>query len=94
MSFNLVASSALRRLTVAIALLATLPVVRAQNVVVKLATLAPEGSSWHLTLKEMGEEWKKVSNGRVTLRIYPGGVVGDEAEMISKIRLGTITRRR
>jgi len=38
----------------------------------------------------MGEEWKKISNGQVTLRIYPGGVVGDEAEMVSKIRLGSI----
>ena len=80
----------LRRLMVAAVLLAALPAARAQHVVIKLATLAPEGSSWHLILKEMGEEWKKVSNGRVTLRIYPGGVVGDEAEMISKIRLGTI----
>src|SRR3972149_1441278 len=45
-------------------------------VVVKMATLAPEGSSWHRVLQEMGEEWKKVSGGKVTLRIYPGGVVG------------------
>ncbi|MFZ2640954.1 MAG: TRAP transporter substrate-binding protein DctP [Verrucomicrobiia bacterium] len=90
MSLTIFVSSALRPLLAAVVLLAALPAGRAQNVVVKLATLAPEGSSWHLTLKEMGEEWKKVSNGRVTLRIYPGGVVGDEAEMISKIRLGTI----
>ncbi|MBI5396961.1 MAG: TRAP transporter substrate-binding protein DctP [Verrucomicrobia bacterium] len=74
----------------AAALALALPAARAQNVVIKLATLAPEGSSWHLILKEMGEEWKKVSNGRVTLKIYPGGVVGDEAEMVSKMRLGTI----
>lgn len=67
-----------------------LPAAQAQKVVIKLATLAPDGSSWHLILKEMGEEWRKVSDGRVTLRIYPGGVVGDEAEMVSKIRLGTI----
>ena len=71
-------------------LAAALPAARAQKVVIKLATLAPEGSSWHLILKEMGEEWKKVSDGRVTLKIYPGGVVGDEGEMISKVRLGTI----
>jgi len=90
MSFNILASSALRRLLAASVLLAALPAARAQNVTVKLATLAPEGSSWHLILKEMGEEWRKVSNGRVTLKIYPGGVVGDEGEMISKIRLGTI----
>ena len=58
--------------------------------IIKLATLAPEGSSWHLILKEMGDQWRQVSNGRVLLKIYPGGVVGDETEMVSKMRLGTI----
>ena len=90
MSFNIIGLPALRRWMAVVVLLAALPAARAQHVTIKLATLAPEGSSWHLILKEMGEEWKKVSNGRVTLKIYPGGVVGDEGEMISKIRLGTI----
>src|SRR4030067_516823 len=46
--------------------------------VIKMATLAPEGSSWHRVLLEMGEDWKKVSGGTVVLRIYPGGGAGDE----------------
>jgi TRAP-type C4-dicarboxylate transport system substrate-binding protein len=59
-------------------------------VVVKMATLAPEGSSWFRVLQEMGEEWRKASDGAVTLRIYPGGVAGDEDAMIRKIRIGQI----
>ena len=59
-------------------------------VVVKMATLAPEGSSWHRVLQEMGEEWEKVSGGKVTLRIYPGGVVGDEGTMLRKMRVGQL----
>jgi TRAP-type C4-dicarboxylate transport system substrate-binding protein len=58
--------------------------------VVKMATLAPEGSSWYRVLKEMGEDWKKASGGAVTLRIYPGGVAGDEDAMIRKMRVGQI----
>jgi len=58
--------------------------------VVKMATLAPEGSSWYRVLQEMGDEWRKASGGAVTLRIYPGGVAGDEDAMIRKMRVGQI----
>jgi len=75
-----------------LALLAAAPAAPAQaaQTVVKMATLAPEGSSWFRVLQEMGEEWKKVSGGAVTLRIYPGGVAGDEDAMIRKMRVGQI----
>ena len=63
---------------------------QAAQTVVKMATLAPEGSSWYRVLQEMGEEWKKASGGAVTLRIYPGGVAGDEDAMIRKMRIGQI----
>jgi TRAP-type C4-dicarboxylate transport system substrate-binding protein len=62
----------------------------AAPVVVKMATLAPEGSSWYRVLQEMGESWKKASDGTVILRIYPGGVVGDEDAMIRKMRVGQL----
>jgi TRAP-type C4-dicarboxylate transport system substrate-binding protein len=62
----------------------------AQQVVVKMATLAPKGSSWHLILQEMGEKWKAVSGGRVTLTLYPGGVAGDDEDVVRKMRLGTL----
>lgn len=58
--------------------------------VIKMATLAPEGSSWFRVLQEMGEEWRKASDGAVTLRIYPGGVAGDEDAVIRKMRVGQI----
>jgi TRAP-type C4-dicarboxylate transport system substrate-binding protein len=38
----------------------------------------------------MGAEWSKVSNGKIVLRIYPGGVAGDEADMVRKIRIGQL----
>lgn len=60
------------------------------QVTVKMATLAPEGSSWHLILKEATEKWKKISNGRVSVIIYPGGVAGDDPDVVRKMKLGTL----
>ncbi len=64
--------------------------VRAQQVIVKMATMAPKGSSWHLILQEMGEKWKTVSGGRVTVTLYPGGVAGDDSDVVRKMRLGIL----
>jgi TRAP-type C4-dicarboxylate transport system substrate-binding protein len=38
----------------------------------------------------MGADWRKATGGEVTLRIYPGGTVGDESEMIRKMRIGQL----
>ena len=58
--------------------------------VIKMGTLAPEGSPWHRALQLMGERWRKTSSGQVKLVIFPGGVLGDEPEMVSKMRIGQI----
>src|SRR5215475_9433627 len=62
----------------------------AQTVTVKMATLVPQGSSWHRILQEMAEEWKTASGGKVTVRLYPGGVAGDDPDVVRKMRLGTL----
>ena len=73
----------------AFSLAATLPAF-AQQTLVKMATLVPDGSKWHLVLKEMAEAWKTASGGRVVVRLYPGGVAGDDPDVIRKMRLGTL----
>jgi TRAP-type C4-dicarboxylate transport system substrate-binding protein len=62
----------------------------AQPVVVKMATLVPDGSSWHQVLKEVADKWKTLSGGRVVVRLYPGGVAGDDPDVVRKMRLGTL----
>jgi TRAP-type C4-dicarboxylate transport system substrate-binding protein len=62
----------------------------AQTLTVKMATLVPQGSSWHHILQEMAEEWKTVSGGKVVVRLYPGGVAGDDPDVVRKMRLGTL----
>jgi TRAP-type C4-dicarboxylate transport system substrate-binding protein len=66
------------------------PAARADEVVIKLGTLAPSGSTWHTLLKEMGQRWSQLSGGKVKLRIYPGGIVGNEGDMVKKMRVGQL----
>ena len=61
-----------------------------RKTLIKLATLAPEGTEWHGMLLSMGQEWKKISRKSVNLRVYPGGVIGDERDMVRKMRIGQI----
>ncbi len=63
---------------------------RAQTSVVKLATLVPEGSVWDKALRDMGAEWSTATQGRVSLRVYPGGVAGDEPDVVRKMRIGQL----
>src|SRR5258708_36563648 len=85
-----------RRGTVRVALVAVAAVivsggpVGAQPVLVKMATLVPDGSSWQLILKETGDKWRTLSNGSVTVRLYAGGVAGDDPDVVRKMRLGTL----
>ncbi len=72
------------RVIVMLALLLVAAASPAAAVVVKLGTVAPEGSPWHDTLRDIAAAWQKLSNGQVTLRIYPGGVAGDESGRVQR----------
>lgn len=56
--------------------------------VFKVATLAPQGSVWDTSLREMGASWTRDTGGGVELRVYPGGVAGDESDVVRKMRIG------
>jgi TRAP-type C4-dicarboxylate transport system substrate-binding protein len=80
----------MRKLALALALAALAPAVPAQEVVVKLGTLAPNGSAWHNLLKEMGERWAEASGGKVKVKIYAGGTQGGEGDMVRKMAVGQL----
>jgi TRAP-type C4-dicarboxylate transport system substrate-binding protein len=61
-----------------------------KGLVIKLATLAPEGSSWMKTLNTVNAEVMKKTGNTVQFRIYPGGVLGDEMDMLRKLKIGQI----
>ncbi|MHB1311181.1 MAG: TRAP transporter substrate-binding protein [Gemmatimonadaceae bacterium] len=59
-------------------------------ITVKMATLVPENSSWFLVLKEVADQWGKLSGGKVRVLLYPGGRQGDDPDVVRKMNLGTL----
>ena len=61
-----------------------------QPLEIKLATLAPEGSSWMKTFESINAEVNKKTSAEVGFKFYPGGVMGDEKDMLRKMQIGQI----
>ena len=62
----------------------------AQQVKIKFATLAPEGSTWMNVMKEFSADLLKSTDGTVKFKIYAGGTQGDEKDVIRKIRINQL----
>jgi TRAP-type C4-dicarboxylate transport system substrate-binding protein len=58
--------------------------------VIKMATLAPEGSSWMQQFNAINAEVMEKTQNAVSFKIYPGGVLGDEKDMMRKMQIGQI----
>ncbi len=81
----------IHRLALVLFLLAlTVPAAAQAEVTIKFATLAPEGTTWYRAMREIGDEWERISGGEVKVKIYAGGVVGNETIMIRKMRIGQL----
>ena len=61
-----------------------------KGVVIKLATLPPEGNSWVKMLHALNTEVMKKTENKVQFKIYAGGVLGDEKDMLRKMKIGQI----
>lgn len=74
-----------------LALALVLPAAAAEaRVNLRLATVAPRGSAYHLILDKMAAEIGRETGGEVRIRIIAGGAAGDETAMISKMRIGQV----
>jgi len=62
----------------------------AAPITIKLATVAPEKTPWHKAVLRMGKRWSEESGGQVKVKIFPGGVAGDEEDMLRKIKVGQL----
>lgn len=69
-------------------LLCTLATQAAERI--KLATLAPTGSSYHKSLLTLREAWRKASNGAVDLVIYADGKLGGEADTVGLMGVNSV----
>ena len=56
----------------------------------KIATVSPDGSSWMKTLRRAAGDLDAATNGRLTLRFYPGGTMGDDASVLKRMRVGQL----
>ena len=57
---------------------------------IKMATESPDGTVWMTLLREAGAKIEQETAGRVELKIYPGGVMGDDATVMRKLRIGQL----
>ena len=71
-----------------LALVLALPA-RAQTAI-KFATLAPEGSTWMKVMTELSKDLEAATKGGLKFKFYPGGVSGDEKDVVKKIRIGQL----
>ena len=61
-----------------------------QSLDIKLATVAPSGSPWEKALHRLAGEWSRLSEGKIRLKNYVGGIAGSEPDVIRKIRIGQL----
>jgi len=59
-------------------------------VTLKIATLAPDGNNWMNQMRAGAADVEKQTQGRVTFKFYPGGVMGSDKSVMRKIRVGQL----
>ena len=57
---------------------------------IRIATLAPSGSSWMKVFNAWNRSVQKLSDGSLKLRFYAGGSQGDERDFVRKMRAGQV----
>jgi len=63
---------------------------RGPKYAIKLATRAPEGSAWMRRFELMNGEVLEATGGEVGFKVYPGGVLGEEKDVLFKIKVGQV----
>lgn len=77
-------------LLVALFLMLTFSATSVFSMTLKIATLAPAGTNWMKEMKKGANEIKNRTDGRVKLKFYPGGVMGNDRSVHRKIRIGQL----
>lgn len=61
----------------------------AADMTLKLGHLANEDNIWHKAAVKFGDELKTLTNGRITVEVYPNESLGKEMDLINGMQLGT-----
>lgn len=78
----------IRKMTVAVILAVTAAMTQAEEL--KISTQYPDGNAVLNELRRAGQAIKTQTDGRVDIRYYPGGVMGDDKAVQRKIRIGQL----
>jgi TRAP-type transport system periplasmic protein len=65
-------------------------VAQAEEIVLKIATVAPKDTPWDMLLREYKKAVEAKTGGRVKVKLYLGGTLGDENETVLKCKRGQI----
>jgi TRAP-type C4-dicarboxylate transport system substrate-binding protein len=57
---------------------------------IKFATVAPDGSTWMNEMQSLNEEIQAKTGGEVKFKFYPGGVMGDEKDVLRKMKVNQV----
>lgn len=71
-------------------LLALAPALASAATVFKIATVAPDGTSWMKEMREAAANVKQKTEGRVEFKYFPGGVMGNDVAVLRKMKLGQL----
>jgi tripartite ATP-independent transporter DctP family solute receptor len=63
---------------------------RAAEITLKLATVAPEGTPWAEQLVQLKRKVETETGGRLRIKIFLGGALGDENQTVAECRRGAI----
>ena len=90
-SFRMVlAYSVMRSLAMALVLVVCASLEAFSTQRIKVATLLPDGSNLVDALRAIDADLRHATKDAIGLRIYPGGVQGEEEVMIRKMRIGQL----
>jgi tripartite ATP-independent transporter DctP family solute receptor len=58
--------------------------------VLKVAEVQPAGYPTVVALEHMGDKLKQATDGRLELRVYAGGTLGDEEQTLQQVQIGAV----
>jgi tripartite ATP-independent transporter DctP family solute receptor len=77
-------------LTLALGSLAMMSAPAFANMTLKAADVHPEGYPNVVAMQHLGEKLAAATDGRITLKMFPGAILGDEKAMIEQTQVGAI----
>ncbi len=56
----------------------------------RIGLITPPSHVWSQAAMAMGEELSEATDGRITLQVFPGGQLGNEAQMLQQLQTGAL----